>query len=619
MRPVHILLIHQAFVSGTEAGGTRHFELLRFLARRGVKATVVTSTASYLTGGSVDTGRDGASREDVEGIEVLRVPNVSSLHRSFVSRVFAFLGFMCMSVVVSARARHVSLVIGTSPPIFQAVSAWLAAKLRGRLFVLEVRDLWPAFAIELGVLKNPFLIRLSHRLEHFLYGRAAHIIVNSPAYRDYLVQQGVVPEKISVIVNGVDTQMFEADDDRTAIRHELGLGKKFVVTYTGALGLANDIDTILRAAALLRHRADVHFLLVGDGKERTKLEALARSLDLRNVTFAGARSKRAIPGILSASDACVATLRSIPMFKTTYPNKVFDYMAAGKPTILAIDGLIREMMDRAGGGLSVPPGDPTRLAEAVSTLADVPDKAHGMGAAARRYVKEHFERTQQATQLGALVDQLLRDESRGCGARRFYRRFGKRWLDLALGLPMLAVALPVLAAVALVVRVSFGRPVLFRQRRPGLNGRPFTILKYRTMTDGRDAGGRPLPDSIRLTRIGRWLRANSLDELPELVNVVRGDMSLVGPRPLLMQYLDRYTPEQMRRHDVRPGITGWAQVRGRNGVSWEEKFAMDVWYVDNVSLKTDLLILVRTIWKTLRREGINQKGQATVQEFTGSR
>ena len=199
----------------------------------------------------------------------------------------------------------------------------------------------------------------------------------------------------------------------------------------------------------------------------------------------------------------------------------------------------------------------------------------------------------------------------------WYVRQGKRALDLLLVLPASIVALPVLAVLAVIVRARLGTPMLFRQQRPGMNGRPFMILKFRTMTGARDASGHLLPDAQRLTSFGRFLRSTSLDELPELWNVLRGDMSLVGPRPLLIQYLDRYTPEQARRHEVRPGITGWAQVNGRNALSWEEKFALDVWYVDNLSLWLDLKIMVLTVVKIFRREGISQPGQATMEEFRG--
>lgn len=194
----------------------------------------------------------------------------------------------------------------------------------------------------------------------------------------------------------------------------------------------------------------------------------------------------------------------------------------------------------------------------------------------------------------------------------------KRIFDLALTIPALIVLAPLMLVVAAAVALRLGRPVLFRQQRPGRGGKPFVIYKFRTMRDAHDASGRPLPDAERLTAFGRLIRSTSLDELPGLFNVLRGDMSLVGPRPLLMQYLGRYTPEQARRHEVRPGLTGWAQVNGRNALSWEERFALDVWYVDHRSLALDLHILILTVARVLRRDGIAQPGQATMLEFTGS-
>jgi len=194
----------------------------------------------------------------------------------------------------------------------------------------------------------------------------------------------------------------------------------------------------------------------------------------------------------------------------------------------------------------------------------------------------------------------------------------KRVLDLALTSLGLIVLSPVLLVVALLLARKHGTPLLFRQQRPGYKGRPFFIYKFRTMTDVRDADGRLLPDAERLTSLGRFLRASSLDELPELFNVLRGEMSLVGPRPLLMQYLERYSPEQARRHQVLPGVTGWAQINGRNALTWEDKFRLDVWYVDNWSFWLDVKILLLTIWKVLKREGISQPGHATAEEFMGS-
>jgi sugar transferase EpsL len=194
----------------------------------------------------------------------------------------------------------------------------------------------------------------------------------------------------------------------------------------------------------------------------------------------------------------------------------------------------------------------------------------------------------------------------------------KRLLDIAVSASALLVAAPVMLSLALLIRVRLGSPVLFRQLRPGLHGKPFQMLKFRTMLEATTATGEPLPDAARLTPFGQWLRSTSLDELPGLLNVLRGDMSLVGPRPLLMEYLPLYSPEQARRHDAKPGLTGWAQINGRNALSWPQKFALDLWYIDHRTLWLDLKILVMTAVKVVRRSDIAADGEATMPRFTGS-
>jgi sugar transferase EpsL len=199
-----------------------------------------------------------------------------------------------------------------------------------------------------------------------------------------------------------------------------------------------------------------------------------------------------------------------------------------------------------------------------------------------------------------------------------YRRGPKRMLDAVLATVVLIVLSPLMLVVALLVRVRLGKPVLFRQERPGLRGAPFTMFKFRTMTTRCDEAGKLLPDAERLTPLGHFLRSASLDELPELLNVVKGDMSLVGPRPLLPQYLARYSPEQMRRHEVRPGVTGWAQINGRNAIRWDDRLRLDVWYVDHVSFWLDLRILGNTVIAVVRRKGISSASHVTMPEFTGT-
>ena len=199
------------------------------------------------------------------------------------------------------------------------------------------------------------------------------------------------------------------------------------------------------------------------------------------------------------------------------------------------------------------------------------------------------------------------------------RHFLKRLFDIISSAAGLIVISTLLAVLAVLVRLKLGSPILFRQQRPGLGGKAFVIYKFRTMTDQSDALGKLLPDEQRLPAFGRFLRGTSFDELPELLNVLKGDMSIVGPRPLMMKYLGRYSPQQARRHEVKPGITGWAQINGRNTISWEDKFKLDVWYVDNWTLWLDMKIILKSVWMVIVREGITQQGRATMDEFMGTR
>jgi glycosyltransferase involved in cell wall biosynthesis len=410
---MRILLIHQVFASPDLPGSTRHYEFARHCVGAGHAFTVVASDLAYKTGERVAKHKGLFAREEQDGVQILRTYTYPSLHRSFAWRVFAFVSFMITSVITALRAGKVDLVMGTSPPIFQAVSAWLVAVLRRRPFLLEIRDLWPEFGIEMGVLTNPLLIAMSRWLERFLYARATHLMVNSPAYVDYLIGKGIPAQKITLVPNGVDPAMFDPLARGEALRQEFGLEGKFVAIYAGALGLANDIPTILRAADRLRQHPNLHILLVGDGKERPKLEAMASQMHLTNLTFVGPRPKAEMPDVLAAADACLATLQDIPMFRTTYPNKVFDYMAAGRPTVLAIDGVIRQVLDDARGGVFVPPGDDGKMAEALVRLSENREQARRMGIQARAHVVRHFCRADQADKFVGLLEEMARHAGQG--------------------------------------------------------------------------------------------------------------------------------------------------------------------------------------------------------------
>jgi len=401
---MHILLIHQAYIGGSEAGGTRHFEFCNLLIERGHTMSVIASTISYLTGKPAV----GSRESDQNGIQLSRAYAYPALHRSNLHRVFNFISFMISSFLIGLKLKKVDLVWGTSPPLFQAFPAWMLAKIKRVPFTLEIRDLWPAFAVDMGVLKNPMLIRLAEWAEQFLYRQADHLIVNSPAYKQHLVGKGAPQSKISFISNGVDLSYFPVDVENKEFIRENNLEDKFIVLYAGAHGPANDLETVIAAAEQLESHPEIVFALVGDGKLKPELIQTAEDRDLKNVLFIPAQSKTKMGQILAAADVCLAILKDIPMFKTTYPNKVFDYMAAGKPTLLMIDGVIREVIENASGGIFVPPGDPAALADAVKLIAGQPESRKQMGQSAKDYVSKNFNRADQGENLENLFREIIK-------------------------------------------------------------------------------------------------------------------------------------------------------------------------------------------------------------------
>lgn len=395
---MHILLIHQAFTSLDEPGGTRHHELARYLASQGHRVTIIASPISYLTGKARSTKISWAEKQsDGDLITILRAYTYPTLHRSFAFRVISFFSFMVSSFLIGLGVKNVDLVWGTSPPIFQGLTAWALARIKRVPFLFEVRDLWPAFAVAVGVLRNPLLIRLSERLESFLYHRANLVVVNSPGFIKYVQSRGA--SRVELVPNGTDTNMFNPNVDGAAFRQSHELNGKFVVLYAGAHGLSNDLGTVLEAAKELLLRKDITLVLLGDGKDKPALQAQATREGLDNILFLPPIPKVEMPTALAAADVCIAILKPVEMYKTTYPNKVFDYMASGKPVVLAIDGVIREVIENAGGGIPVHPGDPHALSLAILHLADDPELAHSMGRQARIYVETHFDRIILASKL----------------------------------------------------------------------------------------------------------------------------------------------------------------------------------------------------------------------------
>lgn len=395
---MHILLIHQAFVDLDQPGGTRHAEFARHLVAQGHRVTVIASPVSYLTGAE----QVGSQAVLPEGLTILRAATYRALHRSFVHRLLSFFSFTASAFFIGLRVRKVDLVWGTTPPIFQAVTAWALARLKRARFLLEVRDLWPAFAVEVGVLRNRLLIRASEWLERFLYRQADVLIANSPGFVEHIRQRS--GRTAELVPNGADEAMFDPQADGRAFRQRHALQGKFLVLYAGAHGLSNDLGVALAAADQLRNQPEIRIVLLGDGKDKSALQTQAADLGLDNLIFLPPVPKEQMAEALAAADACLAILKPLKLYATVYPNKVFDYLAAGRPILLAIDGVIRQVVEAAGAGVFVPPGDPAALAAAIRQLAADPQQARTMGRAGRAYLQAHFSRGALARQLQTIVE-----------------------------------------------------------------------------------------------------------------------------------------------------------------------------------------------------------------------
>jgi lipopolysaccharide/colanic/teichoic acid biosynthesis glycosyltransferase len=461
-----------------------------------------------------------------------------------------------------------------------------------------------------------FILRTTERLA---CAAATHVVCVSRSVRDELVTAGLCPLRKAVVIgdgssNGVDTRCFDRTrlpaGTREQVRSRLGIPQDaLVVGFIGRIGREKGICELHRAWRELRDRCPAaHLLIVGPAEavdavpEETQL-ALAGD---PRVHLPGADWDT--PPLYMAMDVFC-----LPSHREGFPNVLLEAAAMELPVVaFRIPGVVDAVEDTVTGRL-VDPLNVNDLAMALDEYSRNDALRTEHGRAGRLRVTERFQREKVWAAQTEFYASLAVEHRPG-----FYQTHVKRTFDvLGACLALIAVA-PVILLVAAMVRLQLGSPVFFIQTRPGHQGRPFRIVKFRTMRDAGDAQGLMLPDAARLTRFGAFLRSTSLDELPELWNVIRGDMSLVGPRPLLMAYLDRYTPAQARRHDALPGITGLAQVNGRNALTWDEKFALDCEYVEQCSLGLDVRILLLTIGQVAARRGVNQPGHATMEEFSGS-
>ena len=390
---MRILFLHNTFPSSNEDGSGRAYDFAKQLVDDGHDVTIVAAQYSYLTGNwIVAPGTWVAKEQHPAGFTVLRAWAARGYHGSYLKRAFSFATYMLSSFWAAMRAPRPDVIVGCSPPITVAMIAGLVGRVRGIPFVFEIRDLWTQVAQELGIVKSKALIAVVRAWERSLLRQARLVVVNSPGFIPHLTNDGIAAGKIRLIPNGVDTALFAPAADRSAVRTALGFKDEFVVVYAGSLGLANDLGTVLETAERLRNEPDIRIVLVGDGNRRQWAMQEAETRGLTNLTFTGAVRKQAVPDYLNAADACFCTLLDTPLFRTVYPNKVFDAMACARPVILLVDGVMRECVERARAGIFVKPGDADGFAAAVRRLRASPAEGDAMGQRGRALVVSEFDR-----------------------------------------------------------------------------------------------------------------------------------------------------------------------------------------------------------------------------------
>lgn len=612
---MHVLYLHQYFCPPDGAGGTRSYAMAKRLVKSGHSVTIVTTSAFFPDNYSLSR----ITRMSIDGIDliVLRIPYDNAM--GFLSRVWAFLRFALAGLWAALKVKDVDAVFATSTPLTIIIPGYISSRVHAAPLIFEVRDLWPDLPIAIGALKNPILKWLARRLESFAYHSSTRIVALSPGMKEGIIGRGITDDKVVMIPNASDIDLFRIspEEGHQFLERYPHLGTGPLVTYAGTVGQINGLEYMVDLAqAMLLTTPSVRFLICGDGRERENIRAKAAHVGVleQNLWLLPPLPKNEVPRLLSASTVALSLFQNLPEMQHNSANKVFDALAAGKPVVVNYGGWQAELLESRGAGLALPPDDIEKAAQELAAFLEDTDGLLRAGEQAAALADSRFNRDRLAGQLRDVLEGAVKKEPT---SRKLYQRrlAIKRAFDMAAAAIGLVVLSPVLLIISGLVFFKMGWPIFFTQLRPGFKGKPFRLIKFRTMADETDSAGALLPDSERLTPTGQFLRKTSLDELPELINVLLGDMSLVGPRPLLMEYLPHYSTEQARRHDAPPGITGYAQVHGRNALTWEEKFSLDTWYVDNMSFALDLKILWQTIGVVLGGKGVSASNHVTMPRF----
>jgi lipopolysaccharide/colanic/teichoic acid biosynthesis glycosyltransferase len=591
---------------------TRAYEFSRLWMAKGHTVTVVTTSAMLMPEDLKNAKGRFLKKLNLHGIEVYAFSIPYKQKMGMLGRCLSWSAFTLASTIVCLFVKKVEVIYARSTPLTTGITAMLIKRARNIPFVFEVTDQWPEIPMEIGIITNKMLAQILVRLESAIYQRCDSIIACSPGMatgvRNVLIKMKLKDKPITVIPNFSETDFYRPEVDGSEVRKKQGWNNKLVFLHAGTMGRVNGLGFVVDAAIKLKDHHAILFVLVGRGNERPALEKRVRQSGLRNVEILPAMPKRQLASMLAAADIGMVIVANYPILQDNSANKFFDALSAGKPVLLNYSGWQREILEENKAGLGCKLCNIDEFVEKILYLNSHRQELTTMGANARRLAEERFDRDMLANQaLEVITSVNASPRIRRLKSPEVYP--GKRVLDIALSLLAGLILLPIFVVVTAMVKLSSRGPAVFKQERAGRDGKPFMFYKFRTMRVEVNPFG-PSPksaDDPRFTKTGRFLREYSLDELPQLFNVLKGDMSVVGPRPLYVSQIAEWNERQKKRLQVKPGLTGLAQVCGRGGLTVEEKLELDVKYVETKSLLLDLKIIMQTIGQIFRPKGIYEK------------
>jgi colanic acid biosynthesis glycosyl transferase WcaI len=599
------------------------------------------------------------TKETIDGVCVYRILNYIPQRPTPLKRVLYYGSFGIQALLPALASGRPDLIVCVTPPLELSISAAILKLLWRVPFILWIKDLVPDIAIQLGMLKNPVLISLARRLEGFAYAHATKLFVLCRSFEENICGKGVPAQKVKIVSDWVNTELVRADLSGAAFRQKHDIASDaFVVLHAGNIGEKQRLELLVRSAKLLEDRRNIQFLIVGDGARKTAVVAEATSLGVGNVKFLPLQPQEQFLEMLAAADVLILHQHA-RVTDSVIPSKLLTYMAAGRPIVVtaAAESATGRAVSSSGCGIVVEPENPTALAQAILQLVKDQVLRTDCGTSGRTFVSANFSRAAVLSQVESLLYESARtvrsdppeedslgtnkaaltsgdagngsDETvtRGWDSnlpmKRKIQMLIKRLADILIATIGLVLAAPLFLLIAILVRLESPGSVIFRQLRSGRNRRPFCMYKFRTMykgvahlrnSDGSAFVGRNDP---RVTRVGRWLREFSLDEIPQLFNVLRGNMSIIGPRPETPQYTDELPSWALEKLKLRPGCLSMSLIHGRNELPWRVRNQLDLDYVRNYSLLLDLTIFFRGVWAMLvTRRGVYSPGEVGASVFS---